>query len=531
MITRRELLKILGLSSVYIITYPLFANEDTMEVFPSGVASGDPTQNSIIIWTRINPQIHQKMKKTLKLYLLSDLQGDPDKALKQALIKEFNIDPDKITPDNDYTVRLRLSSLMPGRQYFYMFEYAGVKRIGRFKTLPTKSSEVSFAFVTCQNYEDGYYPAFKHIANEDIQFVLHLGDAIYERVYGVKVPGRELYLPSGNKFAISLDDYRYLYKTYLSDQNYQLARSMHPFIYIWDDHEFVNDYYYDYSKESYNSPSLPKNLRENKEAISKLRKASIKAWYEYIPANVEFNFDNPIPKNWIKIYRDFKIDGLIHLICTDERSYRESQCPIRFQSPGCETQQTHTMLGKEQLSWFLDKLKEGNYTWKVWANEVQFVSSKIDGLYGSTDAWDGYVGERQKIIDFLSENEINVVVLTGDRHSFLSAEIPNKFDNNYTKVLGVEFMTGAISSINASEAGWWKRDLPKYETIDEYTQAELSQNPWEKFLNSKTWGYSILTLNSNIAQCTFYSVNKYKQNAEKEVLARFKYDKTKLEKN
>lgn len=532
MLTRRELLEIIGLSSLYLFAHPLFASEDHIEVFPCGVASGDPSINSVLLWTRVDPKVHQKLQKPIKLYILQDLQGDPDKAIRSTVIKEFEIKPEMPNDNNDYTLRVSISGLEPGQRYFYLFEYAGVKKLGRFKTLPEEAKELSLAFVTCQNYEDGYYTAFRHIAEEeDIHFVLHLGDAIYEAVYGAKIPSRRIYLPSGNRFAVSLEDYRYLYRTYLSDPDYQLARAMHSFIYIWDDHEFVNDYFYDYKRDCYDSPSLPKRIRESKDAMNRLRMASIKAWYEYTPAKVVLNLSDPKPINWIKIYRDFKVKELMHLICTDERSYRQSQCPKRFQSPGCESQLRHTMLGENQLNWFLGQLSQEGFRWKVWANEVQFVSSRIDGLYGSTDAWDGYLKERERIIDFLVEhNTRNLIVLTGDRHAFLAAEIPERFQKDYSKVVGVELMTGAISSVNASEMGWWKKDLPQYQSVEEYTQAELSQNPWIMYLNQKTWGYSVLNLSPDRAECIFYSVNKYDTKPTKEVLVKFQYDGEHLKK-
>ncbi len=417
----------------------------------------------------------------------------------------------------------------PGRTYFYLFDYADVKKLGRFKTLPTGNiDKLSFGFITCQNYEDGYFTAFKHLAEEDdLQFIVHLGDFIYEKSYGEKIPGRNLNFPSGGKFARTLEDYRYLYKLYLSDPNLQKVRSMHPFINIWDDHEFANDYYFDYDKGYYILPSHPKIYSENKEASLKLRMASIIAWYEYIPANVKLKLDDNNPLNWITIYRDFKVGNILHLICTDERSYRQSQCPKRFQSPGCETQQTHTMLGSSQKSWFFDKLKEDNFSWKVWANEVQFVQGKINGLYGSTDAWDGYINERNEIINFIRNNSINnMIVITGDRHAFLAAEIPDNFNENY-KPIGVEFITGTLSAINASEAKWFKRDFPDFKDVDEYAQAEIKQNPWIKYLNHKTWGYSVLNLTRNQAICKFYSVNKFSENSPKELLAKFVYTKEK----
>jgi len=527
MLTRRELLELVGLSTTYLLFHPLVSFSDDSEVFPEEVASGDPSPTGIVLWARIEPKIHERLKKNLKVYIYPDLQGSPDTAIKGKPIKELEIPANYINQAGDYTVKFSVDGLEPEKTYFYVMEYDNKKRLGRFKTLPVGNVDsYKLIFITCQNYEDGYYGAFEHIAEEDAGFVLHLGDAIYEKIYGAKVMGRVIKLPSGNRFASSLEDYRYLYKKYLSDPSYQKARAMQTFIYIWDDHEFANDYYYNYAKDYWVSPSLPEDIRENKELSLNLRKAAIKAWYEYIPSSTVVNF-KAHPLEWIRIYRDFKVGNLFHLICTDERSYRESPCPKRYQTKGCPTQDIHTMLGVWQKSWFFSKLSEEGFSWKVWANEVQFVQSTIDGLFGSTDAWDGYSGERWQILEFLkAKNMDNLVILTGDRHAFLAAEVPDRFVGDYKKVLGAEFMTGAISSVNASESERWKRDLPQYKTVDEITSAELSQNPWIKFLNQKTWGYSLLEVRKDYVKCSFYSVDKYKKNPPKELLAEFVYKKS-----
>ncbi len=520
MLTRREFLEIAGLSISHLLLHPFVAiSEESVEVFPQGIASGDPTQESILLWTRIEPSVHARLSKNLKVYVL--LEG-------KELYKEYEVPANYISPMNDYTVRLKIRNLLPGRTYFYAFEYAGVKRMGRFKTLPDKDVDnYSIVFITCQNYEDGYYSAFRHIAEEeDIGFVLHLGDAIYECIYGAKIADRKLNLPSGQPCAIGLEDYRHLYRTYLSDPNYQIARATHSFIYIWDDHEFANDYYYDYDRQYWVPVSYPESIRNNRELCLRLRRASIKAWYEYTPAVVKLNADSKNPLEWINIYRNFKVGNLAHLICTDERSYRQKQCPIRYRSPGCSAQITNTMLGEEQRRWFFSRLSEGNFRWRIWANEVQFALSKIDGLYGSTDAWDGYIGERSRILEFLkNENIDNLIVLTGDRHAFMASDIPEDFRHSYERVLGAEFMTGALSSINASEAGWWKRDFPQYKTIEEITEAELTQNPWIRFLNQKTWGYSVLELSKEKVGVKFYSVDKYQKQAPKSLLASLSYER------
>ncbi|MFN7064866.1 MAG: alkaline phosphatase D family protein [Aquificaceae bacterium] len=523
MLSRRDLLEG-GLAGLFLLILNRASlATDTDDVFPQGVASGDPTQKGIILWTRINPALHTRLSRDLTLEVAEDME------FKRVLIKG-RIEASRIRDEKDFTVRVNLEGrLAPGRVYYYRFMYAHVpSMVGRFKTLPEKAEDISLAFVTCQSYPDGYYTAYRHIAEEDILLVVHLGDFIYERIYGrPRVPGRDLSLPSGQEVVQSLEDYQYLYRTYLSDPDIKLARAMHSFVNAWDDHEFINDYYYDYSLEMWRG-SYP---FEGREQMLNLRLAAIRAWLEYVPSRARTDLSNTDTLKWIRVYRDFDLGGLAHLLITDERSYRDRQpCDKRYGAFGCSEQYRTSMLGNEQLRWFLSKLEEGNYPWKVWANEVQFSQGKTDGKFGSLDAWDGYAGERQRILNFLRDRgQRNLLILTGDRHASLVAELPDSYEK-LKEVLGAEFMTPAISSVNSSETGRWIRDWPQYSSIEERERAEVSQNPWIKHLNMKNWGYSVLRITKERAQCTIYTVNKYRKDSEREVDVEFVYAYGRLEK-
>jgi len=436
MITRREfLLLTTSISFSLNIDALSFLSEDSFSVFPQGIASGDPTENSIILWTRVNPQVHRKLKRRLKLYV-------SDSSDFSRNVRTFSIDPERISPVNDYTAKLKLKRLTPGKTYYYRFEYGGVRSIpGRFKTFPEYTDSVSIAVVTCQHYADGYYTAYRHISRKDIQFVVHLGDQIYEVAKFAKIPERKLHFPSGEYIAMDVEDYRYLYRTYLSDKDYQLARALHPFIYLWDDHEFANDYAFDYKRSCWNLPDHPYNKSRTK--ILELRKAAIKAWYEYSPVNVYLNLSDRNPLRWIKVYRSFSVGNFLQLICTDERSYRGKQpCKRIFLSRGCKEQLETKMLGSNQKSWFFKKLKNSDFVWNIWANEVLFSKLKV-------------------------------------------------FD------LCPEFMTPALSSINLSERRWWK-EFSK--SVDLFESLQKFQNPWIEYINHRIWGYSILHLTDEFAK-------------------------------
>ncbi|MCX7989699.1 MAG: alkaline phosphatase D family protein [Aquificaceae bacterium] len=525
MLTRRELLRMGGATLLLLHLNHLALGQDSEEVFPQGVASGDPTQRGVVLWTRVNPVVHRRKEKDLLLQLSEDLQ------FREA--STVRIPAHAITPEKDFTIRIDLEGrLKPGRTYYYRFVYEDVRSmVGRFHTLPERARELTLGFVVCQNYPDGYYTAYRHLAQEELQFVVHLGDFIYEKIYGPpRVPGRGIQLPSNEKVCINLEDYRHLYRTYLSDQDLKLARAMHPFVNTWDDHEFLNDYYYDYQRGVWGYFVEGHPVGEDRLRILRLRQDAIRAWFEYVPARVTLDLNNPNPLKWITLYRDFDLGGLAHLIVLDERSYRERPpCTGRFGVEGCPEQKKTSMLGKEQLSWFSRKLLEGEYGWKVVANSVQFSRSLVDGKFGSLDAWEGYAGERQALLDLLRHHrKRNLLLLSGDRHAAMVAEVPDSYDKP-SEVLGAEFVTPALSSINALEGGWWRKNWPQYATLEEYERAEVSQNPWIKYLNMRTWGYSLIKLTPRRAEATLVSVNKYSKDARREVMARFEYAEGKLE--
>ncbi|WP_448587894.1 alkaline phosphatase D family protein [Thermocrinis sp.] len=497
MLSRREFL---AYSTAHLLLHNLeLLAGDVQEVFPYGVASGDPTPNGIVLWTKINPNLHKRIKKDLTL----EVYGEGKEVLR------LKFPAEKI----ESTIRLSINSLEPGQTYYYRFIYAGVlSPLGRFRTLPVEETEeFSLAFITCQNYASGYYPAFRYLAQEDVHFVVHLGDYIYEKVYGApRVPGRDIHLPSGGNVAVSFEDYQYLYSLYLSDRDFQLLRATHPFIHIWDDHEYANDYAYEYEKGYYVLPGHPFN--QDKEKSLLLRKDAIRAWLAYTPTRAVLNLASENPLDWIRIYRDFKVGRLLHLICTDGRSYRTPQpCSRRYASLGCPEQYKTTMLGLEQKRWFFEKLREREFFWKVWANNVQFVSSTIKGLYGSLDAWSGYAGEREEIIKAVGE-EGKFIVITGDRHSAVVSEIPEVFKHGYRKVLGAEFITPAVSSVSPAETTWW-RDYGA-RNVEEYAKMELEENPWIKHIDHRVWGYSVLTLRKSLAILKIVGVDKYRMDSQ-----------------
>lgn len=219
------------------------------ETFPQPVASGGPTPTGVILWTRVAPEVFDP---TIPLLV----QVAEDERFDDVVYEGICRDEPQIRA-HDYTVKIDLDGhLAPNHEYYYRFVYDRVvSRTGRCQTLPgpdDSPDSLRFAVLTCQNYSNGYYPAFHYVAKEDIDFLIHVGDSIYESGDGHftgpgtdEYEGRDISLPNGHECVWGLEDYRYLYRTYRKDEFFQEALESHTLIPSWDDHEFVNNIYWD----------------------------------------------------------------------------------------------------------------------------------------------------------------------------------------------------------------------------------------------------------------------------------------------
>ena len=265
-LNRRHMLKLLASSTFFLSVGTRASNHSTAGAnldrlaFPQGVASGDPQPDGIMLWTRAQPQGDTGSPVNLLLQLSTD------KTFTKAPLMEEVL---QAKPETDFTVRAYVDGLSPGQQYYYRFLGAegSASRIGRTRTAPdaNDATPVNFAFTSCQNFEQAFYGGWARMLEDDralpeeqrLQFILHLGDFIYERCWHTRIDGSPQSrtvppFPDGvttdeNRYAISLADYRHLYRTYLDDPHLQDARANWPFICTWDDHEFANNAFQAYS--------------------------------------------------------------------------------------------------------------------------------------------------------------------------------------------------------------------------------------------------------------------------------------------
>jgi alkaline phosphatase D len=401
--------------------------------FPQSVASGDPRADSIMLWTRAVPSAFDNVAvatgsdTAIRLIVTTTDNSaalGSNAALSGATVADVKL-PLQVQYDN--TVRHKLTGLSAATTYYYQF-IAGDNRsnVGRFKTAPAADADVAqlqFVYMTCQDWSVNHWGAMTSIAAEQLDFIVHLGDYIYETVGedfqlgAVESRHDALVLPdgvykngsSGAKYANTVNDYRYLYKKYRTDARLQALHERFAFIAIWDDHEFTDDAWQD--AETYDGSFNADGSDLHQPAR---RRSANQAWFEYMPADVTLDGANTTFQN-IKIYRDFQFGKLMQLVMTDERLYRadhiipessinpatgkplgrigsrylvpqdlfnsvEAQKMAGAKSIGLDPLTTATMLGNTQRQWWMDKMKAATATWKLWGNEVSLLRMGLNGV-------------------------------------------------------------------------------------------------------------------------------------------------------
>jgi alkaline phosphatase D len=403
--------------------------------FSLGVASGDPAPDGFVLWTRLapDPLTHDGGMPPQPVAV------DWKVAANEAMTDVVQHGVTRALPGLAHSVHVEPAGLLPDREYWYQFRYGEhVSPVGRTRTtaaLDAPVSSLSFAFASCQHWASGYYSPYHHLAEDDLDFVVHLGDYVYED--GVPANGgyRRTLVPAQlGTHCRTLDRWRLQYALYKSDPDLQRAHARFPWIVTWDDHEVQNDYAADTSQ--YNG-----NIRQ-------LRAAAYQAYYEHQPlrrASIPTTAE-------MRLYRGFSYGNLARFSVLDGRQYRSVPPCGWGEAPACDAayDPSVTMLGPEQESWLLAGLAASRTTWNVLANNVMMARLDHDGPAGDVlwhDAWDGFPAARTRITDHLASALVrNPVVITGDWHSTFVNDIKRDFDDPDSAVVATEFVGTSISS-------------------------------------------------------------------------------------
>lgn len=519
--------------------------------FLHGVASGDPLQDKVILWTRLTPiDLSARLKVTWEIATDDQFKLN----LKAGVVQT--------TKTDDFTVKVDATGLQGDTIYYYRFHFGNkTSPVGQTKTLPVSTNKVSFAVCSCSNYPAGYFYVYREIAKQNVDVVIHLGDYIYE--YGsdgyatedAEKLGRTL--PSdNNKEIIKLDDYRKRYALYRQDKDLQAAHQRHPFIVIWDDHELANDTWREGAE----------NHQDNEGSFSDRKLAALQAYFEWMPIRPVSNTDH------LNIYRQFNFGSLVQLTMLDTRIIaRDKQLEYKdyMTASGLDAQKfqadltdsKRTLMGYTQRDWLVDKLKQSTATWNVIGQQVlmskmwipaellvslgqitsggtspdalakmnaqitELVTLKLRLEQGdptltiqekarvttlvpyNLDAWDGYYAEREFVYDKLAEFNKKIIVLAGDTHNAWTSYLHSQKG----KYVGVELATSSVSSPGLEKYLSIPLDqLQKFEfafttLIDELTYCNLNQR-----------GYLVVTLDDTQVQSDWIFVDSIK-NAEYKV--------------
>jgi alkaline phosphatase D len=456
--------------------------------FTLGVASGCPRPDGIVLWTRLAPD---------------PLPGGgmPNEAVRvrwelahdDRFRDVVRRDEALAAPELAHSVHVELRGLQADRTYWYRFMTDdAVSPSGRTRTAPAADAEVSrlrFAFASCQQYEQGYYGAYRHMAAEDVDLVVFLGDYIYESSWG-----RQHVRKHAEPEPRTLAGYRNRHAQYKTDPDLQRMHALVPWLFTWDDHEVANDY------AAAQGQFLEPDFLQR-------RAAAYRAYYEHMPLERAMLPRGPD----MRIYEAFTYGRLAQFHLLDDRQYRHVQaCPSAKRGGGSNVvddascperlDPSRSLLGRAQEQWLQTRLDRSQARWNILAQ--QSLMARLDRAPGPavthwTDAWDGYPLARKRLLDFIARRKpSNPVVIGGDVHCHWVCDLKEDFDRPGSATVASEFCGTSITSQSWAQA----RSLEL-----------LPDNPHVKFTSAERRGYVVMELSGTACRATLRGVDDEKR--------------------
>jgi alkaline phosphatase D len=469
--------------------------------FSLGIASGDPTPDGVVLWTRLAPNP-----------LAEDGHGgmssrDADVEWQLADDERFKsvVRSGTVTARRSlaHSVHVEAAGLRPGREYFYRFRTAGyVSPVGRTRTAPAPGSapDLMFATVSCSNYEQGYFTGYRRLTEQQPDVVLHLGDYIYEYAPGgYKAADGMVVRPHTEGRCQTLTDYRRRHAQYKTDADLRALHALAPWIPVNDDHEVENNW-----AGSHPGTSHAPGFAERKAA-------GYRAYYEHMPLRRA-----SMPRGTrIQLYRRLSWGSLATFHVLDTRQVRDDQpCDDGVRLDCDERLATGRVLtGPEQRRWLASGLRASGARWNVLAQQIFMAQHDYHMGPGKellVDTWDGYAAERDRVLgDVVASGARNPVVLTGDIHAHYASDLLSNFDDPDSRRVGVELVTTSITS-----------DGDGYD--DAAGRAvEMAENPHIKYVDQRR-GYVVCRLTPAELRADFHTLPYVsKRNAPSTVTASF----------
>lgn len=454
--------------------------------FSLGVASGEPRPDGVTIWTRLAPDpLHDGGMPPDAVEVGWTVAEDAQfaRVVRRGTVRAIAADA--------HSVHVDVDGLNPGRYYWYRFIAGGeASPAGRTRTAPEPGAaidRVRFAFASCQQYEQGYYAAHRHMAAEELDLVVFLGDYIYETSWG-----RDLVRSHGAPETFTLGDYRNRYALYRSDADLQACHAAHPWVVTWDDHEVANDYANDRGEHTTGKIFLAR------------RAAAYKAFWEHMPLSPALRPGGDA----MRLYRSFDYGGLARFAVLDDRQYRSHQpCPKPGLSGGGGTHPESactvrldpalTMLGTGQEQWLQNLLDRSPARWNILAQQTRMaqfdVRSGPDRQFW-TDGWDGYAAARRRLLDFIGARKpSNPLVIGGDIHTTVVSDLKPDFDDPHSPVVATEICGTSITSYGPRNRAVFGR--------------LVRENPHVRYGNGWSRGYVRVTLDRRNAVAALRGVD------------------------
>ena len=463
--------------------------------FTLGVASGYPHPDGMVLWTRLLGNL-EPVAIPVRWEIAAD---EAMRAIVAAGTAEAQ-------PAWAHSVHVEARGLKPDRWYWYRF-LAGnaVSPVGRSRTAPATSANparLRFAFASCQHFEHGYFTAYKHMAADDLDLVVFLGDYIYES----SLRRNQVRMHERTDEPVTLDEYRARYAQYKNDRDLQSAHLAFPWIVTWDDHEVDNDYANDRQEDG--TPPEEFLLR---------RAAAYQAYYEHMPLPASMRPSGAA----MQITTALGWGTLANFYLLDGRQYRSPHVCPRKAGGGNEVDPrecielrnpSRTMLGAAQEAWLDRQFASSRASWNILAQPVLMAQRKSksgDRQLIWTDSWDGYPAARKRLLESVVTRRLaNPVVISGDVHMNFVADLKLDFDDDSSPVVASEFVGTSITT----SPGSWQRNMP----------AILAENPHLKYGSGNHRGYvraSIAGGRFNAELVGLETVKKPESRAQ--VLARF----------
>jgi alkaline phosphatase D len=438
--------------------------------FTLGVASGSPRPDGVVIWTRLAPDpLAGGGLDAEPIEVRWEVAHDP--AFRRIAAKGTDI----ASVNFAHAVHVEVEGLEPRREYHYRFMAGNEESaVGRTRTAPAAGAgdaRLRLAFASCQQYEQGFYVAHRHLANEDVDLVAFLGDYIYESSWG-----KDHVRKHAAGVPHTLADYRNRYAQYKSDADLQKSHAAAPWIVTWDDHEVENDYANDRG-EVLDQDFLAR------------RAGAYRAFLEHMPLRRSvLRADGEI-----RVYGRHEWGSLATLHVLDDRQYRSHQVctkPGRGGSnvvgPECAARLDPdlTLLGAQQERWLDEGLGASKGRWNVLVQQTLFVPSgtiRDDGERQHwTDDWDGYPAARERMLRSIVERHAaNPVIIGGDVHATYVADVHAKPDDAASPIVATEFCGTSITSQGPSA---------------KLQQAIRAANPHIRYANGDDRGYVVLDI-------------------------------------